>query len=54
MQKLEVKINKNQDVQLIVYTHESFLLEKSSFMEKKVFFEEITVKSLQLVLLIFG
>lgn len=42
VKKMEVKLTKNQDINLIVYTHESFLLEKSSFMEKKGFFEEIT------------
>lgn len=42
VKKMEVKVTKTQDINLIVYTHESFLLEKSSFMEKKGFFEEIT------------
>ena len=42
VKKMEVKFTKTQDINLIVYTHESFLLEKLSFMEKKGFFEEIT------------
>lgn len=42
VKKMEVKFTKTQDINLIVYSHESFLLEKSSFMEKKGFFEEIT------------
>ncbi|MBL8013250.1 MAG: HD domain-containing protein [Candidatus Omnitrophica bacterium] len=42
VKRLEVKFSKTEDIQLIVYTHEGFLLEKSSFMEKKGFFEEIT------------
>ena len=42
VKKMEVKFTKTQDINLIVYTHESFLLEKSNFLEKKEFFEEIT------------
>lgn len=42
VKRLEIKFSKTQDIHLIVYTHESFLLEKSNFMEKKGFFEEIT------------
>lgn len=40
--KLEVKMNKNQDVTLVVHTKENFNLEKAAFLDKKGFFEEIT------------
>jgi exopolyphosphatase / guanosine-5'-triphosphate,3'-diphosphate pyrophosphatase len=48
VKKLEIKISKNQDINIIVYTHENFLLERSNFMEKKGFFEEITGSRLTL------
>jgi exopolyphosphatase / guanosine-5'-triphosphate,3'-diphosphate pyrophosphatase len=48
VKKLEIKISKNQDTNIIVYTHENFLLEKSNFMEKKGYFEEITGSRLSL------
>lgn len=49
VKKLEVKFMKNEDVHLIVYTHESFLLEKSSFLERKGYFEEISGNRLMLI-----
>jgi exopolyphosphatase/guanosine-5'-triphosphate,3'-diphosphate pyrophosphatase len=48
VKKMEIKIGKAQDINIIVYTHENFLLEKSNFLEKKGFFEEITGSRLSL------
>lgn len=49
VKRCEIAISKKQDVTLTVYTNDNFLLEKSSFNEKKGLFEEITGNKINLV-----
>ena len=42
VRKLEVKIDRKDNVSVIVYTTDNFALEKINFLEKKELFEEIT------------
>ncbi|MBN1384150.1 MAG: hypothetical protein JW983_04620 [Elusimicrobia bacterium] len=42
VKSLQVKLNRNQDVTLIVETYQNFTLEKMYFLDRKEYFEEIT------------
>lgn len=49
IEKLEVRLNKKQDISLIAYAKDNIVSEKLSFLEKKELFEEISGNQLSLV-----
>jgi len=49
VKKIEVKFNKSDDATLSIFTSDNFLLEKSDFIEKKEWFEQITGNKINLV-----
>lgn len=50
VKKLQVKLNRNQDVTVEVETYQNFSLEKMFFLERKEYFEEITGNKINLVI----
>jgi len=50
VKKLEIRINRSQDVTLSIQTGDNFQLEKAAFLDKKSFFEEITGNKISLAI----
>lgn len=50
VKKLEIEIGKDQNIDLIVYTHDNFILEKMEFNNKKEMFEEVSGSRINLVI----
>lgn len=49
IKKLEVLTNQGEDIRLVVHTQDDFVLEKTSFMDKKELFEEISGSRIRLI-----
>ncbi len=50
IKKMDVVVGKNEEVSLVIYTKDNFILEKMNFFEKKEPFEEITGNKISLVM----
>lgn len=50
IKKMDVIAEPGQDIRLVVYTQDDFVLEKASFMDKKELFEEISGSQIRLVI----
>ena len=50
VKKIELKVNRAQELSLVVYTDQNFVLERANFFDKKELFEEITGNNLSLVI----